>query len=182
MEKTIKKLLLGASAVMVAALALVPATAYLGSESAYAAESDQKDAAFSVTISSAISLEVTTAPTKLTVAAGEKNEDGTFKAKVKSNKGYNIKITAADSNGGTMKTAGCTGAGIDYKTTFDGGTTGWAIKNNSGAYTELGSTFYSGSATGNDGTETTFNWGVGAGYELPDGEYSATVTLTAATV
>ena len=179
MKKTIKKLFFGASAVALVAMALAPITACFGSDSAYAAETATSN--FSVNISSTLSIEVTSEPTALSVGAG-RTETGTFKARVTSNKGYSIQMSAEQT---ALKING-QGDGIPAKADFSGTNSGWAIQdqtdsNKYKAIDETNQTYFTSPTAQTAGLETTFTWGVGVGYDIPDGVYSTEVKLTATT-
>lgn len=184
MEKIIKKLFFGTSAVVLAALALAPVAA-LSDNSAYAV---QKTSQFSVTVNPTLTLDSVTTPTTLNFSNAAL-QTSKFSVYVSSNKNYLIQLSAAQPNLVSSSNSSHT---IPASNSFSATKSGWGVKkyNASGvedagytAITTTPTTFYTGKIgnTNAKNKQTEFNYGIGVASGQPSGTYSTTVTVTATT-
>lgn len=187
MEKIIKKLFFGTSAVVLAALALAPVAA-MNDNSAHAATQAQNTSKFSVTVNPILTIDSVTQPAALEFSTAAVKESA-FSVFVTSNKTYLIQLSADQPN---LVSSSNSNDIIPASATFSASQTGWGIKkvNSDGtaassytAITATPTTFYTGSVTSAavKNKETTFNYGIGVASGQPSGTYSTTVTITATT-
>lgn len=184
MEKIIKKLFLGTSAIVLTALALAPIAA-LSDSSAYAADRSSK---FSVTVNPTLTLDSVTTPTSLDFSTAALKTN-TFSVYVSSNKNYVIQLSATQPN---LVSSSNSSHIIPASNTFSSTQSGWGVKkyNTSGveesgytAITTTATTFYTGKLNGSNvkNQATQFTYGIGVASGQAAGTYSTTVTVTATT-
>lgn len=184
MERKLKKLLIAVGLFTGASVAAIPLTSY-------AVAPATKNSHVSVTIAPILTLEVAVDPEsqgssdqevffKLTPnMVGE----GTFSAKVSTNKSYKISLHASDTNLRYEGTAAESAANFIPGTgNIAVGENSWGLKlASSDAYSPVPSTitsFYTGNTPVTAAT-TKFNVGIAAGPNLMQGKYSSTVVVTA---
>lgn len=180
MEKIIKKLFFGTSAVALTALALAPIAA-VSDNSAYAATQDQKTPQFSVTVNPTLTLDSVTTPETLNFSTAAL-KTSTFSVLVTSNKNYVIQLSAAQPN--LMSGSNSIPASNDFSTSKSG----WGIKKfGEDSYTAITTTpttfrtFTIDENTANKQQTTDFTYGIGVAAGQASGTYSTTVTVTATT-
>ena len=183
MEKIIKKLFFGASAIVLTALALAPIAA-LSDSSAYATDRSSK---FSVTVNPTLTLDPVVAPTALNFSTAAL-QTSKFSVKVTSNKNYLIQLSATQP---ALVSSSNSAHTIPASNNPSSTHSGWGIKkydasgieeNGYTAITTTPTTFYTGKLNGSSVTkETVFTYGIGVASGQPAGTYSTTVTVTATT-
>lgn len=187
MEKIIKKLFFGTSAVALTVLALAPIAA-VGDNNAYAATQDQKTPQFSVTVNPTLTLDSVTTPSALNFSSAAL-QTSDFSVYVSSNKNYVIQLSATEPNLVSSSNSNHT---IPASNSFSATQSGWGVKkyNASGvedtgytAITTTPTTFYTGKLNGTNAKNqpTKFTYGIGVASGQPSGTYSTTVTVTATT-
>lgn len=187
MEKIIKKLFFGTSAVVLAALALAPVAA-MNDNSAHAATQDQKPSQFSVTVEPTLTIDSVTTPAALEFSTAAVKETN-FSVFVSSNKNYVIQLSADEPN---LVSSSNSSHIIPASATFSATQSGWGVKktNTDGtsaatytAITTTPTTFYTGiiGDTNVKNKQTDFTYGIGVVSGQPSGTYSTTVTVTATT-
>ena len=189
MEKIIKKLFFGTSAIALSALALAPAVSFFGeSNSAYAATQDQKAPKFSVTVNPTLTIDSVTTPAVLNFSHSEVQESN-FSVFVSSNKNYVIQLSATEPN---LVSGSNSSHVIPATADVSTSESGWGIKkaNADGtaastytAITTTPTTFYTGAlgTTNVKNKETNFTYGIGIAASQPSGVYSTEITVTATT-
>lgn len=188
MEKIIKKLFFGTSAVVLAAFALAPAASYLGTNTAYAATQAQRTSQFSVTVNPTLTIDSVTAPAVLEFSTAAVKESN-FSVFVSSNKNYVIQLSAAQPN---LVSGSNSSHIIPATANVSTSASGWGIKkvNSNGtaastytAITTTPTTFYTGTigTSAAKNKETNFKYGIGVASGQASGVYSTTVTVTATT-
>lgn len=184
MEKIIKKLFFGASAVALTALALAPIAA-VSDNNAYAATQDQKSPKFSVTVDPTLTLDSVTTPATLNFSTAA-IQTSKFSVSVTSNKNYAIQLSADQPNLVSSSNSSHT---IPASNNPSSAQSGWGIKKiGEDGYTAITTnpiTFYTGiinsTTTANKQQTTDFTYGIGVAAGQPSGTYSTTVTVTATT-
>lgn len=185
MEKIIKKLFFGTSALTLAAVALLPLAS--GSQ-AFAATQAQQSSKFSVTVNPTLTIDSVTTPAALEFSTAAVKESN-FSVFVSSNKNYVIQLSAEQP---ALVSSSNSSHTIPATANVSTDQSGWGIKkaNADGtaasAYTAITTTpttFYTGTIgdTNAKNKETNFKYGIGVASGQPSGTYSTTVTVTATT-
>lgn len=194
MERKIKTLGIALGAVIAFATALIPLTSYAADD-----QEDSRTGQVIVSVKSSIGLEVFVKEDDDGTPEDKTNEmhlrlepnmttEGTFTARVTTNKGYTLSLSAADGGSVDLKQNGGSAVIPGNGKVNVSNTSGWGVKvYTSDTYRALPATlsteavFFtqnSPSATANNDTD--FNVGVTIASDIPQGTYQGSIVVTAA--
>lgn len=187
MEKTIKKLFVAGSLLVGAAVSFMSLTTYAVDASGTAAANGvSTSTTFSLTVNGVLTLKNVSGGSTITASPTSIVETGSISATVVSNSKYTLSLSATKpaltlANGAATTADKQISAG-----TPTAGTNAWGVKKNGAttytALTTANQTFFTSTASAptEAGTTTSFGIGVSVAPSLPAGDYSTTVTVTAA--